>query len=251
MLRGGIIASSLLIVFAISVAKATEFKNPSVGISDVELILTSQSVSENTIALEKLNSSLEVLNKKHGQYKKEKDFVEYLYAYTHRKILKKYDQYASLAETLTKGTYDCLTATAVYSIFLNELQIPHAIVETNYHIYILVYPETQSEILIETTNPISGFIDDPEEISALKESYRKANSELEEGQLDMDIDIEHRLEGKELIGLLYYNQSVKEFNNGNWQKAEELAILAISYYPTMRIEKLIQFIDTSIKSASL
>ncbi|MEN8250237.1 MAG: hypothetical protein ABFS32_14990 [Bacteroidota bacterium] len=251
MYRGGVLMCSLLIVLAISIAKADDRGAPNVNVNDVELILANQPVSVNTLALEKLNHSLSVLNKKHGLYKSEKDFVEYMYYFTHRKILKKYDQYASLSETLTTGSYDCLTATAVYSIFFKELGISHAIVETNYHIYILVYPDSSSEILIETTNSAFGFIDNPAEIEMLKENYRRANNELKEGQVDMDINIEHRLEGKQLIGLLYYNQSVKELNLGNWQKAEELASQALTYYPIMRIEKLLKYIDASFESASM
>ena len=251
-MRGGLFKYAAICLFFITAFRAADSGAPKVGVDDIKSLLINHSnLASNDIALHKLQVVLGNLGKKQTQYKKGSDFVEYLYYYTHRKLLKKYDQYASLSETLTTGTYDCLTATAVYSILFTELSVPHAIVETNYHIYILVYPDSKDEILLETTDPSYGFITNTNEIEQLKSDYKLANEQRETGQVDLSINIERRLQDQELIGLLFYNQSVNELNKGNWQLADEFANQAVKYYPNIRITRLIEFIDTSFKSASL
>ena len=251
-MRGGLFICTAITLLATTVLRADDLGIPKVGVSEIESILLSHSnLESNGVALNNLQEVLGNLGKKQNQYKNEGDFVEYLYYFTHRKLLKKYDQYASLSETLTTGSYDCLTATAVYSILFTELSVPHAIVETNYHIYILVYPDSEEEILLETTDPTYGFITNFAEIEQLKSDYKSANNVQEAGQVDLSINIERRLQDQELIGLLFYNQSVNELNRGNWQLADNLANKAIKYYPNKRIIKLMEFIDSSFKSASL
>ena len=246
MVRRGLFLFVVICLFTTTSIKAHETGTPKVGFTDIEnLLLKHSNINENAIALSKLQFVLNNLTKKQKQYRNKRDFVQYLYYFTHRKLLKKYDQYASLSATLTKGLYDCLTATAVYSILLTELSIPHAVVETNYHIYILVYPDSEGEILLETTDPANGFITAASKIEYLKSAYKQANDEQEIGQADININIERRLQDKELIGLLFYNQSVNELNKGNWHLADELANQAIKYYPNIRIIKLIEYIDTS------
>ena len=248
---GGLFLGLFICLFTIT-AKAGISCTPKVGVTDVQnLLINYRNLNDNNLALNKLQLVLDNLTKKQRLYKNEKYFVERLYYYTHRKLLKKYNQYASLSTTLVSGEYDCLTATAIYSILLNELSIPHAVVETNYHIYILVYPDTQAEILLETTDPNYGFITSTSTIEQLKSKYRTTNGEQAIGQADLEINIERRLEGKEIIGLLYYNQSVKELNQGNLQVAEELANLALKFYPAIRVSTLVEFIDTSYRSVSL
>lgn len=242
----------LIALFTLLKSNAKDIPLPEVNVEDlVSVLIEQEGIKSNSVALDKFNSVLTTLVKKQKQYKEDDDFIEYLYYYTHRKLLKRYVQYPSLAETLEVGDYDCLTATATYSFLLSELAIPHAVVETNYHIYILVYPDSENEILLEATDPQNGFITRQESISQQKELYRQANKEVKENQIDFNFNIERRLEGKELIGLLYYNLSIKQLNLRNWQKADELATEANKYYPNIRVRHLRNFIDTSRRSASL
>lgn len=242
----------LIVLFTFANSNVRSEVIPKVGVADLADVLLKQSgIKDNTEALEKFNLVLNNLSKKQKQYKQDKDFIEYLYYFTHRKLFKSYEQYPSLAETLSIGEYDCLTATAVYSILLTELSVSHTVVETNYHIYLLVYPDTDKEILLEATDPSSGFITDRGQIEKHKLVYRQDNNELKADQVDLNFDIERRLEGQELVGLLYYNLSVKELNLGNWQKANDLAVHANQFYPNIRVRNLINFIDSSMRSASL
>ena len=252
MRRVGIKVFVLIALFTFANSDVYSKVTPKLGVADLADVLFDQSgIKDNAEALAKFKLVLTTLTKKQKQYKQDKDFIEYLYYFTHRKLFKKYEQYPSLAETLTIGEYDCLTATAVYSILLTELSVPHAVVETNYHIYLLVYPDTENEILLEATDPRYGFIADRTLIEKHKLVYRQDNKDLKTDQVDLKINIERRLEGQELIGLLYYNLSVKELNLGNWQKANDLAAQANEFYPNIRVRNLMNFIDNSMRSASL
>ncbi len=185
------------------------------------------------------------LEKKQSKYKKETQFVEHVFYYIHKKLLKNYEQYASINQTLATGAYDCVTATAVYALFLTELDIPYAVIETNYHIYVLVFPDTEKEILLETTDPLNGFIDNPAEIVKRKQLYAKSNLEVDENQVDLAWDVENNLKNTELIGVLLYNQSIKQYNLGNQTEAISLAIDALSYYSSARIKTYLGFISSN------
>ena len=191
----------------------------------------------------KLADSFEFLSKKQTQYKNTVDFAEYVYRYVHRKYLKEYNEFTSLPATLINGSYDCLTGTTIYTLFFTELGIDHAIVETNYHIYILLFPGTESEVLLESTEPINGFITDHVEISKLKAQYLAANNKNRNVQFKLDLNLENYLEGKEIVGLLYYNQSIKKINEGAFSEAKELAQMALSYYSGERVMGLINWLD--------
>lgn len=234
----------LLACLQLAPAMATPGPNHYIGLDDVVKLLLKDEIHINHAALEKINDVLVHLEKRQLKYKSEDDFVEYLYYYTHRKILKAYSEYPSLEETLLDGKYDCLTATAVYAILLNELDISHAIVETNYHIYILVHPGTANELLIETTDPRNGFIKGQDEVRVSKNHYLRNNLEPRNTLISFDFDLERKLAQKEIIGLLYYNQAIKQINLGDWQKASEFASMAKEYYTETRVSTLIEMIDT-------
>lgn len=189
-----------------------------------------------------LAKHFEHLQKRQPKYRSEKAFAEYSFYYIHKKLLKQYREYASLDQTLKSGAYDCVTATAMYALFFSELDVPFTIVETNYHLYILIFPGTEREVLLETTDPFGGFISDRNEVTERKELYVKGNSEIRANQVDLKWNVENRLKDSELIGLLLYNQSVKHYNLGNKKKAIELANEALFYYASPRIRTYVQFL---------
>ncbi|WP_436516211.1 hypothetical protein [Ekhidna sp. To15] len=87
--------------------------------------------------------------------KLEKD-VKYIYNQLHEKFLRKYEYLAFYDQIFEQGVYNCVTAVALYALSFEELGIPYSIKETPTHVYIVVDPE-ESQLLIETTDPVSGF----------------------------------------------------------------------------------------------
>lgn len=235
-----------IFLLALEGVSATPETTHKIRLDDVaELLSLKSELESNQLALDKINKVLAHLANRQDKYRSQDDFVEYLYYYTHRKLLKTYTKYPSIEETLLEGDYDCLTATSIYSILLSELSIDHSVIETNYHIFIMVNPDTTDEILIETTDPRYGFVKGQDEIQASKEGYLKSNIEERNTLISFDFNIERGLEQKELIGLLYYNQSIRKINQGDWDEAMTFAKKAFEYYSRTRVSTLISIIDTA------
>ena len=146
-------------------------------------------------------------------------------------FLHKYKQYASYSELFTNYTFDCATATALYASYLSDLDIYFEIWETNYHTFIKI-PNGSEVILLETTDPVDGF-KTGEEAILLEQEYIKDN---EEGCLyDHGLNIHRKTSTDEFIGLLFYNQAVKSYNEANYLKAMSQISRAETYYSTDRI----------------
>jgi hypothetical protein len=87
-------------------------------------------------------------------------------------------------------------------------------------------------------------IEEEEEIVTYRNQYVQSNIAERNTLIDLDLNIERSLEQKELIGLLYYNQSVKEINEGHWEKAKLIADQALEYYKKSRVYTLVSIIDS-------
>ena len=99
----------------------------------------------------------ELLSKLNSKPRKsDRIFLKSVFSLTHRQLLKTYQQYADFSEIFNGGRYDCVTATALYSLLLEELGYSHAIYETKYHVFLLV-ESSEGQFLIESTDPINGF----------------------------------------------------------------------------------------------
>lgn len=217
---------------------------------DLNVILEAGPNRQYSQVMDRIGEALSTLDKKQGQYKNQTDFAEYVYFFVHKKFLKNYVQFASLENTIIKGNYDCLTGTALYALFLSELDIDHVIVENNFHIYLLLYPGSEQEILLETTDPMYGFITDQTEVARLKEEYKAANM-ASQAKVQLAMDLDRKLSGSELLGLLFYNQSVKMVNLGDMDAAIDYAGLSSKYYNGERLIKLLYWLNREQLQASI
>ncbi|MEM9859304.1 MAG: hypothetical protein AAF843_18240, partial [Bacteroidota bacterium] len=112
---------------------------------------------------EKLTGYIQGLESKRSKFKRQEDFISFVFYKTHRKFLKRYTPYTSFRTLSKSGAYDCLSATSLYSYLFHALDIEHTIVETSYHIYIIANADNNS-ILLESTDPIYGYVKDKKEI---------------------------------------------------------------------------------------
>jgi hypothetical protein len=247
----GLTVGILIICCSVSTGASPYPVKSDFNLQDMEQLIVSTEDVKSSEALDRLHSSLTYLHKKKQQYNNQENFAEYLYFYVHKKYLKKYKKYTSFAETVDNGTYDCLTGTALYSLFLSELDIGHSIVETNYHIYILINPGSGKEILLESTDPHYGFVTDQKKIARLKKEYVAENDQKREVLVQFNIDINHRLKDKEIIGLLFYNQSIRNINLGLYDRARDCASQAIKYYSGERVTNLITWLNLNYRPITI
>lgn len=82
--------------------------------------------------------------------------VKITYDYVHKEFLKVYKLKNSFADIFSKGEYNCVSASALYALVFEKLEIPYKVIDAPQHVYLIAYPNTH-KILIETTDPENGY----------------------------------------------------------------------------------------------
>lgn len=170
-----------------------------------------------------------------------------LFKATQAKILRSYSAYTSI-DGLARGNYDCLTATALFATLLSQQQFDFDIIETNYHIFLMVRT-SQGEVLLETTDRFHGFISNPLEIEQRIDGYRKnlvAQAGPRKRAHDYSFNLYTKVLPEQVAGLLYFNQAVNAFNKGSLALCAEKLLLAHQHYETPRTTELAALVLESL-----
>jgi len=216
----------------------------------VDLLATS-SIKPSIKQSDKLHHYIESLQKKRGS--SDKKFLKTIFKTTHQQFLKSYSQYADLGEVFTSGKFDCLTATALFSVVLDQMNYNYKIIETNYHIFILVNT-ADGQVLLETTDRLFGFIPDSSEIEKRIKSYRQNTvvaSSTDKIYYHYSFDLFHEVEPHKLAGLLYFNQAIKAYNNGDLVACASLLAKSQRIYESPRVEELAIVLVRSVLESKL
>ncbi len=158
----------------------------------------------------------------------------------HAKFLKQYVAYSDFDKVFSRGQYDCLTATALFSQVLDQLNFSYDIIETNYHIFIVVHTE-RGEVLLETTDRFAGFVTDREEIIRRTGDYRKNEITADNSKkfaYQYSFKLYQKITPEKLTGLLFFNQAVKAYNRRDWIASSKLLEKANKLYTSARCEEL-------------
>ncbi|MEQ8476957.1 hypothetical protein [Fulvivirga sp.] len=161
-------------------------------------------------------------------------YLSWLFYRVHRKVLKNYVQYSPLAQVFETGDYDCLSATTLYALLLNELGFKTKVVETNYHIYLEVLT-ADAKYLIESTDALNGFVYNQLEIDKRLVEYNAKNNSASTSEYAFNAKIHDAVDLNKLIGLQYYNRAVYTFNNGNILPTLDLLEKSTVFYHSERI----------------
>lgn len=215
-----------------------------------EFIATS-SIKPSQEDSEKLADFIINLQKKEG--KSEKKFLKSIFKATHQKYLKTYSQYTELGEIFNSGKYDCLTATTLFSIVLSQTHFDYKIIETNYHIFLLVNT-TEGQVLLETTDRLSGFVEDSLEIKNRIDVYRKntiSNTDNTKMYYQYSVNLFHEVTPNQLTGLLYFNQAIKAYNKHDLLACTRFLELSKRIYDSPRIEELAIVLMKSVLESNL
>lgn len=151
-------------------------------------------------------------------------------------FLKRYQPYADFQSLFTDGTYDCLTATTLFTHVLTEFNFEFDIIETNYHIFILVQT-SRGEVMLETTDRLGGFVTDRRQIENRTGDYQKNKLLVETGDrvaYQYTCNLYQKVSPEKLSGLLLYNQAVKAFNLGDWLTCARFLEKSHTVYSTPR-----------------
>jgi hypothetical protein len=245
-MRGWGIILTLIFTTALAYAGADPVKSdPLLG-----FLYTDVAVKANP---KNFSSFLQQLDKKKHAFKQEKDLVRYIFYKTHQKFLKNFQTESSFGELLTTGKYNCLTGTALYALLFEHFEINYSIIETNHHIFIIAKADG-AEILIETTDPLEGFVDNPEKIQNRLNDYRNnvvPNAAQDGVRYEFSFNLWEAVTLEELTGLLYFNNAVKAYNQQDLIEAAMLLIKAGQYKPSPRIEEFSGLLMLSIRESKL
>jgi len=160
----------------------------------------------------------------------------------HSSFLKRYEAYADFSSLFTDGTYDCLTATTLLSHILGKLGYQVEVAETTYHIFIQVHT-AEGVVFLETTDRLGGFMTDEKAIASRVDGYRKDDPSLHGGGQANSLyryrcSVYQTVTPSDLIGLLFYNQAVKAYNQQNWIGSAKYLEASFSQYPSARCYEL-------------
>ena len=161
-------------------------------------------------------------------------YLSWLFYKVHRKVLKNYEQYSPLAKLFESGDYDCLSATTLYALLLNEVGFKTKVVETNYHIYLEVL-SADKRYLIESTDALNGFVYNQSEIDNRLAEYDAKNNSSNPTEYAFHTKIHDAVDLNKLVGLQYYNRAVDTFNNGNILPTLDLLEKSTVFYHSDRI----------------
>jgi hypothetical protein len=181
----------------------------------------------------------EKLVQKKVSFKRTNDFLSYLFTITHQRLLKHYDENAGFGQLLTDNKYNCLTATALYALLLEHVGIDYNVIETNYHIFLLIQTN-QGQVMFETTDAANGFVSDSKEIDSRIVQYREQSIQpiaLNKAHYRYKVDLYKEVNLDEMLGLLHYNLSINAYNQHNLPMAIEQLALAVKLYHSPRMEE--------------
>lgn len=226
----------------------------SLAIGQKSILLANYSITDGSNDGSEYQQKVELLVQKLEAKAKKSDrqFLKNVFNITHRQLLKEYVQYAGFGDIFEAGKYDCLTATALYSVVLNQLGYKHRIIETNYHIFLLVDTE-EGQVLMESTDPIDGFEYQPEKIESRIAQYKLDQEKIAASELNYSFTytLFDEVSPSELTGLLYYNQCVKAFNAQQWNEAIQLLEASKVYYNSPRIAEMESLLIQVVASTEL
>jgi len=187
-----------------------------------------------------------LLHKRH-KHTTELSFLYRVFNGIQTRQLVKYEKYSTFQSLMNGGTYDCLTATALYAIILKKMNYSLEVKETAAHSYLVVNVDGK-KVLFESTDREDGFVSD---YKAVKEKELKYARQTRPGDENFSGLSGQVSEGKsiatysqsinitQLAGLHYYNQAVVAYNNKNFKTTVNTLEKAYMLYPSKRIFTLL------------
>ena len=185
------------------------------------------------------------LKEKQQRWSNDHKTLRHVFYKTHKKFLKNYKPYQSFQDLFSTGTYGCLTGTALYAFLLDELGYEYEIIETNYHMFLLV-KTSKKKYLMESTDPSYGFVHDAKDINERINEAVMLNKQ-ESRSFSFDYDIHKSITHVELIALQYYNMAVDYYNQGNLEMVLYCLNESSRINPSVRISEFVEVLKKSIE----
>ena len=205
------------------------------------------------IILQKTENFVLEQRKRKESAKSEIRFLNSLVKDSHREFLKSYKPYSQFNELFETGQYDCLSGTSFFSLVLSELGFQYKIIETNYHIFLMI-ETNQGQILLETTDHLFGLKTNTKEMASCLEKYRRNELTASSSNRSYYLyrtKLFQQVSPHQLPGLLYFNQAVVAFNHHDLITCVNRLDKARIIYNNARVEELTDIVIKSITTSLL
>ncbi|MDN5217242.1 hypothetical protein QQ020_34535 [Fulvivirgaceae bacterium BMA12] len=187
------------------------------------------------------------LNEKNINAKKINKKIKSSYSITHSHFLKKYNENEYFPVMFESGNYNCVSASMIYAMVFDELEIPYVVKASARHVYLVANPGANS-VVIETTNPgfekaiFNGefkqqYVNYLRSSKLINESeYKnKSTEEIFEEKFNAVKDAEF----SNLPGFQYYNKALTKLQNNEIGEALSLAQKAYFFFPDEQVKTLL------------
>ncbi len=171
------------------------------------------------------------------------NLLRQIFQKANQRLFKKYEQHSTFNAMLSEGRFDCVSGSAALGMLLERYGYAYDIVETDYHVFIVVNLEGK-EIVLESTLAVGGMITTPSEVEKYLDAYKPTESlsvkavtqRLAGPEIDYsDNSIFRKVNLTQLAGLQYYNDAIVHFNAQAFGQAVEQLSKAYLLYPSDRI----------------
>ncbi len=208
--------------------------------ADSEMELSTENIEK---LRQKVVNFIALQKEKQAQVRSELRFLRQLDRKIHTEFLKNYKHFSSFTQMLQSGNFDCLSGVILYALVLDSLGYNYTVYQTNIHVYLMIRTEKRA-ILIETTDPIYGFVDNEYYIQERKKIYEKMveNIENQRNYYVPEPLLHQTTTIQELCALQYYNQAAKYYNQHNLEKASYFLAQSERIYSSKRTDALRQLI---------
>lgn len=200
---------------------------------------------------EKVNAAVKEIQASGMLGKKNARKIKYIYDLVHGKFLTKYESENRFYEIVKNGNYNCVTATALFAIIFEKLDIPYRIVELPTHVFLVAYPDSDN-IRLETTAPQFGFNAYSVEFKAQFVNRLKQQKIIAANDATMMDELFNKhfygsesVTLTELIGIHYMNDAIYYQTADESAKAQEQMSKAFLLYPSERTEYMLMLTSTN------
>jgi tetratricopeptide (TPR) repeat protein len=186
-------------------------------------------------------------NEKMASRKNDKK-ARFIYDDIHKTFLKKYEEKNRFEEIFHNGYYNCVSASALYALVFEKLDIPYTIKEEPTHVYLVAYPETE-RIKVETTSPIGGFqtIDESfkqQFVKMLKDQKLITAQEYASQPVGVLFDKFYFANQQDitltnLVGIQYLNDAVFFYEEGKYKEAFAQLEKSYLFFPSEKARYLL------------
>ncbi len=213
----------------------------SISVDPLEIMIALDYQEGNDVDIPKQIKELyNSLNPEKLRTKSKKKQIKTIYSEIHDAKLNKYVIDADFNSLFTRGEYNCVSATALYALILDEFKIDYEIRETPTHVYLIADPKDE-KILIETTLPTQGTITFDYKTQKEYVIYLKSNKLISEEEyennpieklFDQYYDQNKVINSTQLAALLYYNKGVENYNEEKYFEGAYYIDKAFQVYPS-------------------